>query len=151
MCVCVGGAHAGSAGRAPGPPEEPLRVPWCRRPTGSLNAVAIGHTVYVRSRTLQVHDETPISTSHMCFSCQMPLSLFLVSVCTEKNHPEKRDRPDRFSKKKKALIEYQTHRNERGNRKIVTTDILLLRCTFGHLFIDVKQDMAHGRCSAHTL
>lgn len=31
VCVCVWRAHAGSAGRAPGPPEEPLRVPWCRR------------------------------------------------------------------------------------------------------------------------
>lgn len=53
-------------------------------------------------------------------------------------------------KKKNALIEHQTHRHERGNRKIVTTDKLLLSCTLGHLFIDVKQDMAHGWCSAHT-
>lgn len=141
---------AGSVVRVPGPPEEPLRFCWCRRPAGSVNNVAIGHTKRIRFWTLQVHGETPISTSNTCFSCQMPSSLFLGSVCTEKKNPEKYDRLHHCSKEKNALIEYQTHRNERGNRKIVTTDTLLLSCTFGHLFIDVKQDMAHGWCSAHT-
>lgn len=91
-----------------------------------------------------------ISTYNICFSCQMPLSLFLrqVRLFAQKTKPWKSVTGYTFSWRKKNHTYWVP--NERGNQKMGAADRLLLGCTFKDLFIDGKQDMAQRRRSVNT-